>query len=392
MTAPDSPPAAPAPAAYPERPAGPAPSIGARIAGVFVSDVPLKLLALVLALLMWKLTREQLKSNDTFKDVIVDVLELPPDVRLRDAAPYRVDIAVHGTRAEIDQARAALEERSRHVGLRMPSLDPHASEGAVGPLSETSNFALPFASRDIVLTVGPAPVVSWVRVEERTIAIALPAVLPPTDSNLELAEGYPKLDVSTARVLGPMKAIHSLPSIEPDAVDPNRWLASNPDLATPAPFESAFETWRQQDPLRSRRLLTIAPDTARGTLKYRRTEGRALSHALDVLVSAEALEKMRDFEPVLSGGSEFDAATLRLTLKVRADKRTLDDMVASPAKWTFAVQVPPPPGPGEPAVENRPVPVRLTFDPAAGTGRAGAPPAILDGSPTLFVTLRPRGR
>jgi hypothetical protein len=375
----------PAPSAPPRKPTD---GFGARALGVVANDWPLKILAIVLAVTTWSLVRERLKRVETFEDVRVEVVDVPRDVLVRGTSPDRVSIVVEGTRSEIEAARTALQ-RDRRVTVRFPTVDRTEIEGTTPRVGDVRAFGFPFEGEDRVRVVRPAPEISWVRVEEKTVVVARPEVVPARDPSLEPAGGYPTLDTSSVVVRGPARVVRSLASLVPDPVDANPWLDTKPDLAAPWSTEVGFSTWRADDPLRSRSVLSIEPSTARVTLKYRQTGVRTLSHALDLQIPADALTSMAGWEVVVSA-REYDAVTQRITLPVRSDKRTLDEMEQDAAIWSFSVRVPSPPAPGEDAPTDLRVPVLLTFSPPAGASRPVKPPATLDGAPTVFVSLRRR--
>jgi hypothetical protein len=356
------------------------------VRGIFTDDLPLKVLALVLAVTTWAMTRERLTGPETFEDVLVDPLDPPRGIAIREVHPDRVAVTVVGTRAELEQVRAGFERKGRRIGVRLPPVDPAALEGTTDPILDTRAFDFPFERVDPVASVRPAPKIAWTRIEEKTVPLARPALVLPQDANVEPAGGY-TTDVTQVTVRGPARLVRTITTVTPDDVDPREWLATKPDLAAPWTTTLGFDKWRGDDPLKGPAMLQIEPRQVKVSVKYKQTGVRALTHALDLSIAADALGTMAGWDVVVTG-REYDPVTQRIALPVRADKRTLDEMEQDPSWWSFAVRVPPPPGPGEPAVENRRVPVVLTFTPTTGVARGTAVPATLDGSPSVFVSLR----
>ena len=362
--------------------------------GILLDDWPLKILALILAVMMWRLTRDRLTQPETFTDVGIAVEGLPKGFAVSQIVPDRVKVTVFGTRSEIERAREACRATGKRVPVRIP---PPAGQSPGGSflVNDSLRYTYPFEDAEIVKDLPtPNPTVSWVRLDERTVAVRAPEVVVPPDAAVGVTPGWPQVETATVVVRAPSDVLQSLSSIPLDPVDTSAWLSAKPDLATPMRFEAGFEQWRTADPLmRSREFCTITPERVSGTVKFRRTGTRPLSHVLQMMMPAGSQDLYRSWEVVVEvgGGREYDATSQRITLPVRADARTLDDMEARAADWDFAIKVPPPPQPGEPAVQNAKVPVVLTFSPAAAAwSRAGPVPAVLEGSPTVFLTLRKR--
>jgi hypothetical protein len=364
--------------------------------GILVDDWPLKVLALILAVMMWRLTRDRLTRPEEFSDVAIAVdfegpEGRPKDIVVREVIPQFIKVTVSGTRAQIERAREAFRGNGKRVRVRVPAPEGQAPGGTYGPVTDQLRFVFPFEDAEIVTSFTPAPVVSWVRLEERTVSVRAPEVIVPPEAGVAVALSWPQLERSSVVVRAPAEVLQGVSSIPADPVEAGSWLASKPDLATPMRFETGFELWRAADvSLRSREFCTITPEQVAGTVKFRRTGTRALGHALQLLMPAGAVDDFRGWEVVVDG-REYDAGSQRITLPVRADAKTLDDMEARAADWDFAIKVPRPPQAGEPPVQNVKVPVVLTFSPgAAAWSRAGPVPAVLEGSPTVFLTLRKR--
>lgn len=365
--------------------------------GLLTDDWPLKILALILAVMMWRLTRDRLTRPEEFTDVAVVVdfegpAGRPKDIVVREVFPPQgIKVTVYGTRSQVERAREAFRGNGKRVRVRVPAPEGQAPGGTYGPVTDQLRFVFPFEDAEIVTSLSPAPTVSWVRLEERTVSVRVPEVIFPPEAAVGVAPGWPQLERSNVVLRAPAEVLMGVSSIPADPVEAGSWLTSKPDLATPMRFETGFEQWRAADPtLRSREFCTITPEQVAGTVKFRRTGTRALGHALQLLLPAGAVDDFRGWEVVVDG-REYDATSQRITLPIRADAKTLDDMEARAADWDFAIKVPPPPQAGEPPVQNVKVPVVLTFSPgAAAWSRAGPVPAVLEGSPTVFLTLRKR--
>jgi hypothetical protein len=359
------------------------------ILGILIDDWPLKLLALILALMMWRLTRDRLTRSEEFANVAVTVEGLPRDFAVHEVFPRDVKVTVFGTRSQIERVREAFRGNGKRVTVRVPAPTDQAPAGSF-EVRDPLLFVYPFEEAEIVTHVTP-PTVSWVRLEERTVAVRMPEIVVPPDAGVGVAPDWPKLETSAVVVRGPSETLAGLSAIPPDPVEAGSWLATKPDLATPMRFETGFEHWRTADAqMRTRNFLTITPERVNGTVKFRRTGTRTLSHALGLLRPAGSEDALRGWD-VLVSGREYDAGTQRIALPVRADAKTLDDMEARAADWDFAIRVPPPPQPGEPPIQDMKAPVVLVFSPAAAAwSRAGPVPAVLEGSPSVFLTLRKR--
>ena len=64
------------------------------VLGLLLDDWPLKALALILAVMMWRLTRDRLTTQEEFNDVVVAVEGLPKGFVVSQIAPDRVKVTV----------------------------------------------------------------------------------------------------------------------------------------------------------------------------------------------------------------------------------------------------------------------------------------------------------
>ncbi len=356
-----------------------------RLESIVLHDWPLKSLALVLAVLAWYLVREDLRTKATVT-ARVEVVDVPGDVALVGTTEWKVDVTISGTRAEVDRARAKLDQKGE-IKARMPT--PPATEDEGTADLYLKDFAFPFDRADLVSDVSPPVRLSWQRVAQRTVAVEPPSVLVAAGSVYEPAPGWPSLDAEKVRVRGPKRIVDSLASIPADPVDPTAWLRTNPDLATLWSWSSGFDSWRGTDPLKARRVLSIDPDPVRGKVKFRPVGApREVEHALRLLLPDGGADALKSYDVVLDAGPAYDVERRRIRLTLKGEKRALDDMEANPGQWTYVVEVPPPPAPGEPSVDGVSVPVRLLVGPSNGTGRAVGQGVTLEGSPTIRLTLR----
>src|SRR5690349_14146839 len=88
--------------------------------GLLTDDWPLKVLALVLAVMMWRLTRDRLTRSEDFDQIAVAVNFEGPDGRPKDIVvkeifPQFVKVTVYGTRAQIERAREAFRGNAKRV-------------------------------------------------------------------------------------------------------------------------------------------------------------------------------------------------------------------------------------------------------------------------------------
>jgi hypothetical protein len=379
--------AAEAPAAGTARAPRRGPAWKRALAAVFVHDLPLKGLALVLAVLAWQLVREQVITPIVVSDISVEVTEIPPDVAVIEATGRRVRISLRGTRAEVERARALLESEPR-IKVSLPELPKGVDSGTTAPIKHPSDFVYPFERADLVTGVDDPVVIEWVRLAERTVPVLAPEVSLKPGTPLEPAPGWPTLDTTKVKVRGPKSVVEGLSSVQPDPIDPSAWLAQNPDLASLYSWTSGFETWRGTSPLRTERVLTIDPATVKGRLKLRPVAApRAVEHALRLVLPPGAADALAAWDVVVEGGPEYDRSTRRIRLTLKGEKKALDEIEASPDDWSYVVEVPPPSDSGDP-VEKVSVPVRLLLGTHAATGKALGAGVVLDGTPMVQITLR----
>jgi hypothetical protein len=347
-----------------------------RIVSALTSDLPLKGLALVLAVMAWLVVREKILADETVQDVVVHVIVPDSVVVVAPQDPPRTNLRLRGPWSRVARAKRALSEG--RLELRLPELE-HAARrdkrGEKGPISDASAFTFPFDNPEIVSVTRPVTI-RWNAVEERTVPIEKPVV-----EGADGLEAIVSLDDTSVRLRGPASLFDpELPSITPDPVKAAPWLKGNPELSTPFPFSVGFETWREQDPTRrSTQVLRIEPATARGKVRLRATVGEVLEHRLRV-DGDPAWFLTHDYE--IERSPEYDPATGMLKLTVLGEGPVLERLKKAPADWHYYVVVPPPPAGESGNGEHVQLPVFLHLP--------NGQHATLDKAPTLFITIRKR--
>jgi hypothetical protein len=233
----------------------------------------------------------------------------------------------------------------------------------------------------------PAVEIRWVRLTERAVPVAPPEVV--VRPGIEPAPGWPTLETPRVRVRGPKRVVEALTQVVPDPVDTAAWVARDPELLSQWTWTSGFGAWRESDPLRGPRFLTIDPDKATGKVKLRPVAApKVVDHALRLVLPAEAPDLLSRFDVVVEGGPEYDRTTRRIRLSLKGEKKAIEELEANPEGWSYVVEVPAPTESGDPPGDVR-VPVRLLL----GSGAAGKPLGAgvsIDGSPVLTVSLKRR--
>jgi hypothetical protein len=350
------------------------------VRSALTSDLPLKALALVLAVLAWLVVREKLETDETVANVPVEIV-VPDSVVLLAPENPTVNLRLRGTWGEVARARQAMAS-ARGIRLRLRQLQQMAKGEPSGRdnVRSTSVFDFPFDFPHIV-TLESVLTVEWSLVQERTLPVEGPAIVFLGHSDVVADEAVP--DETTVRLVGPATLLGSpsLRAVRLDDVDATRWLKTNPDLATPYPWESRFDQWRRQDPyLRSERVLKIVPGTIKGKVRFRAVGGRVLSHVLWQEIENPSWRDAFEYE---IKSPEYDPATRVLRLGVRGAPDVLDRMERDPSSWRFVVALPPPPE-GDAEQRDVEVPVQLRAPDGANVS--------LDNTrnSTVFVSVRRR--
>jgi hypothetical protein len=348
----------------------------ARLLSALTSDLPLKGLALVLAVMAWLVVREKILADETMQDVPVDIIVPESVVVVAPQDTPVVNLRLRGTWNRVARAKRALAE-GRRVELRLPELE-HAArndkKGEKGPISDAAAFTFPFDNPEIVSVTRPITV-RWNKVEEKPVPLEKPVV-----NGAAGLEATVSLDDTSVRLRGPASLFEQgLPSITPDKVDASAWLKGNPELSTPWPWESRFDEWRLLDwTRRNPRVLRIEPAVARGKVRFRAIAGQVLEGTLHLDVGDPAWFLTHDYE--IERSPEYDPATKKLKLTVLGEDPALDRLRKTPGDWYFYVKVPPPPAAETENGEHQQLPVYLHLPPGVH--------ATLDKAPSLFVTVR----
>jgi hypothetical protein len=340
-----------------------------RLLSALTSDLPLKGLALVLAVMAWLVVREKILADETMQDVPVDIIVPESVVVVAPQDTPVVNLRLRGPWNRVACAKRALGE------LRLPDLE-HAArrdkKGEKGPISDASAFTFPFDNPELVSVTRPITV-RWNAVEEKTVPLEKPVIKGAAG-----LEATVSLDDTSVRLRGPASLFEQeIHSITPDPVNASAWLKGNPELSTPWPWESRFDEWRKQDPrLRDPRVLRIEPAVARGKVRFRATAGQVLEGTLHLDVGDPAWFLTHDYE--IERSPEYDPATKKLKLTVLGEAPALDRL--KKGDWYFYVKVPPPPAAETENGEHQQLPVYLHLPHGVH--------ATLDKAPSLFVTVR----
>jgi hypothetical protein len=376
------------------RPAGDgaarAANVGVRVSGPLgwlVNDVGLKVLALLLAFMLWHLVRGRIESTETAK---FRVMLVPPEPHIRvvggcDQGAF--EVTLHGTRAEVDRVKS--EFASLNVPVECPFSVDRSDGGRIGPITDPHRLDFPIDGAAAVISQMPAIEAHWVRVETRMIPFNRPEVVAAGRSDIVTDEPkFPDLAERVVEVEAPTSMFRgdaALDSLQPDPIDLRAWLADNVgvDFTTPVPFELSFDRWRAAAPGRGLDVVTIKPAQIKGKVRVYQRPAATLESGVRVLLAGSDIDRYSRIDVEIKS-SEYDTASKRLKLDVRGDPKTVEALRAQPNDWSFAIALPPP-GPGDSPVLNVKAPVFLWFRPDV------APPSIkLFGEPFVFVTLRKR--
>gem|GEM_PF-3358510 len=350
-----------------------------------VSNAPLKLLAVLIAVLLWGAVRGRILVEDAS---IVRVQFVAPErtIRIEDG-PDRgaVEVGLKGSRAEVERLQVDLDATTEPARFLF-SVPAGATSGRVGPVSKGAQLQFPVpGATTVVRDLKKELEATWHRVVEVKLKL-----LPP---DVPAVPDYPNIEFEAAQmedaevtVVGPVSLLtgeRPVTTIRPDPVDLRAWLATDPDPYTPYQFEARFEAWRKGGRLRGTDLLEIRPEKVKGKipLKPRRTE-TVTNFVRELWESADL---MREWELTIRASTSFDPAARQLKAELRGDPKVLEQLKKTTRDWAYAIAVPAPPKPGEPPKENEVAEVFLWF-------RASPAPAVrLANLTTVFVSLKKRG-
>lgn len=354
--------------------------LGARI----VADAPLKLLAVLIAVLLWNAVRNRIQIEDR-SSVTIRLVPPDPSIRVEKGNDRgRVKCTLKGTRAEVERVQGELAQASEPARFAF-SVPAGVNSGRVGPISSGDQLQFPVeGAANVVKELVPSVEATWHRIVEVKLKVGQPVVQKSSKyANVEFDS--PQFTDTEVTVTGPANLFASgLPlEITPDPVDLTAWLDTDPDLYTPYQFEARFDEWRRAGPLRGTDLVEIRPERVRGTVMLRARKSERVANRVRELWDSADLA--REWELSIRASTSYDPATRLLTAELRGDPRALEAMKKNTADWSYAIAVPPPPKPGEAPGENEQAEVFLWFrTPAAGTVR-------LVTKTTVFYTLKKRG-
>lgn len=398
------PPPAPEPSPYESlRPEGQRPPGDSRARaggplGWLFGDLGLKVLAVLLAVLLWKLARGRL---DETRELFVTVVLKPAlhagdgshadEVRVRGGDERRgIKLTLRGSRDDVERVTTDLYRADRRIEHRF-AVTP-GPKGRIGPLSTPDRFDYPAEGASRVVTkVEPFVEAEWVRVVTRKVRVVVPKTGQTQRADVEV--GAVELTDKEVEVSGPeslFQGDEALVSIQPDLVEVSPWLADNADLATPLQFQVGFRAWRAEKASdRDEALVRISPATVKGTVKFAQRSTQTLDNGVRVLLAGLDPSAYADYDIVIAPSPAYDPGPPpRMKLEVRGDPKAITKMRSEPNEWSFAIALPPPPtDDGVSKVEDVKVPVVLWFQ------KGVAPPSVrLAGEASVFVTLRRRDK
>jgi hypothetical protein len=360
--------------------------------GVLLNDAGLKLLALVLAVMMWQLVRGRVETTDTVEGVVVEVRDLPPDLRLLGGNQRKVSLTLSGAAGDVRRVKADFNSTTSPIVLRLEDVDPDLAEGNTGSITNPLKFAYPVeGASDLVTQINPALRFQWFRVKDVEVTVGEPTLAPiPGRSDVELVPASVQFEgARRVRVTGPIEAVASLAAegavLDPDPVDASQWVEKGGgDSISPWPWESGFNRWRGAEELKGEDLLTIEPPLVKGRMRLRFVKTEPVENFLEVLnAPGTTAEDYAPWEIVITAGAgayNADARTLRAGFL--AEERVIRDLRDRKTSWSFGVRLPPPPRDGEKVPENERLQVFFLW--LSGTA---TPAARLD-DPNVLVTFK----
>lgn len=348
------------------------------------SDAPLKLLAVVVAILLWNAVRDRIVVEDR---VSVAVRLVPPDASIRvERGNDRgtVKVVVKGSRGEVERFKGELTQTAEPARYLF-SVPAGVNSGRVGPISRGDQLQFPVeGAANLVEEVLPEIEATWHRIVEVKLKVGSPSI-QKAGKYANIESELPQFADAEVTVSGPANlfATGLPPELTPDPVDLTAWLDTDPDIFTPFQFDARFDEWRRSGPLRGTDLVEIRPERVKGTVMLKSRKSEKLAGRVRELW--ENPDLAREWELTIRASTTFDPATRLLSADLRGDPRALEWMKKSPAEWAYAIAVPPPPKPGEPPAENEVAEVFLWF-------KTPPPqPVRLASKTTVFCMLKKRG-
>ena len=361
----------------------PAPRKGPGLVGLLraavTADLPLKALALVLAVMAWLVVREKIVADETVQDVPVRIMV--PDTHVV-VAPHEVPLVklrLRGTWNRVARATRALNE-GRPVVLRLADLAQRTEKFGTRIVSAPGDFTYPFDNPEIVQSVSGVTVV-WNAIEARHISLGKPTVT--LGHHGDRVTATVSVDDTAVRLVGPYTLFGpEIGPITPDPVDAVAWLDGNPDLNTALQWKQGFEDWRLKGDtrLRSARVLRIEPAEVTGKVRFRETGGVVLEAKVEIMFGDDSWGQTHQY--AFERSPELDPDTRIARFSVLGDTKVLEQLKKNPGEWSFYVRAPAPPAAGTPNGDHREVPVFLHLPPDVE--------ARLAKSATVFLTIKPK--
>ncbi len=350
-------------------------------------NLGLKVLALILALMMWQLVREKIEKEETIPSVTVRVADLPQGVRIPGSGAFQVTLVLKGTQAEVARARVNYEKDRPEITVKLPPLDPRLTEG-VAHITDRESFGFPFLGSEVVQPLKTPLDIPWYRVRTVTVPVTPRFRLPYDRPELQLPQSPPPTEPATVAVTGPERVVADLKELPTDEIDVAEWLKGKPEIATtPLTWTKGFDGWRRRDELRDRSLVTLEPEMVKGKAKLRLLAARELS--LPLLITSPPgldLSAYADWEVVIEGSNDYDPATRSLRVSLNGDSQAIEELALKPEGWGLLVVLPPPPRTGAEPPTSLKVPVDLL------ARRDSQAVLRLQGAPSVFVSLKPKPR
>lgn len=356
--------------------------------GWILNDLPLKVLALLLAIMMWTLVRGKIDTSLEEKDVAVELVDVPDTIRIERVKEKKVNLMLFGTTADVERVHSDLVRTGRRITLRLSEFI--GDSGTTQPIADPRKFAYPFEGGSEVVQRIMSPVqFTWHRVQEVVVDVTFaPSDLLTGRPEIQLLPRSVKLDPPKVRVKGPVSVIRQLAEsgvLPLDPIDATRWLAEDPDFTVPMPFESSFSEWRGNEALKDPDLLTIDPPAVHGTLRMKQIQSEAIENSLRVLLPPGVdRAAFADWDWEIAGtGGEYDRTRRTIKLGIKGDQTLVEELKAKPGDWCFVIQLPPPPADGDPPPTDVKTPVLFQWL------TPSAPSMVrLESGPTVFVSLK----
>ena len=357
--------------------------------GLVLNDAGLKLLALVLAIMMWQLVRGRVETTDTVENVAVEVRDLPPYLRIMGGNRRLVSLTLAGPAGEVRRVKADLVGTTSPLVYRLEDVDAGDNQGTTGSITNPLKFAYPVeGASELVTQINPPLRFEWYRVKEVEVGVRDPELAPIQGrSDVEIQPRSIAFEGSNrVRVTGPVEIVEPLEAegamLTPDPVDVSGFL-KDPDSTTQYPWSSSFDRWRGKDELKLDDLTTIEPAKVSGRLRLQFVKTEPFENVLVTLPAFGATDAdYADWDVEITGGAgAYNPLTRTLRLSFSADERLAKELRTKLASWAFGARLPAPPKEGEKVPTGERLPVFLLWP-----NPEPAPPVRLDG--IVYVTFK----